>query len=199
MNKQEFLARLRRGLRGMPQEDIEERVIFYSEMIDDRMEEGLSEEEAVSEIGTVEEVVSQILSETPFTRLVKEKIRPKSPVKPWVIVLLILGFPLWFPIVIAVIAIILAAYIVVWSVIISLWAIFVSVIACVLGGFLSAVYFVICGRVSTAFAMLAVSLLCAGAAIFIFFACFAVTKGIFWLTKKAAIGLKHVLVGKETV
>ena len=48
MGKQEFLAQLRKGLQGLPQEDIEERLTFYSEMIDDRMEEGLSEEEAVS-------------------------------------------------------------------------------------------------------------------------------------------------------
>ena len=47
MNKQEFLSLLRRELSGLPQGDIEERVGFYAEMIDDRMEEGLTEEEAV--------------------------------------------------------------------------------------------------------------------------------------------------------
>ena len=44
MNKQEFLAGLRKGLSGLPQEDIEERLLFYSEMIDDRIEEGMEEE-----------------------------------------------------------------------------------------------------------------------------------------------------------
>lgn len=62
MTKQEFLAELRRGLSGLPQNDIEERLNFYSEMIDDRMEEGLSEQEAVDGIGSVDSVVSQILS-----------------------------------------------------------------------------------------------------------------------------------------
>ena len=38
MHKQEFLAQLRKGLSGMPQDDIEERLVFYSEMVDDRME-----------------------------------------------------------------------------------------------------------------------------------------------------------------
>lgn len=46
MSKQEFLEQLRRGLSGLPREDIEERLKFYSEMLEDRMEEGLSEEEA---------------------------------------------------------------------------------------------------------------------------------------------------------
>ena len=44
MNKQEFLAELRKGLSGLPQDDIEERLIFYDEMLEDRIEEGLSEE-----------------------------------------------------------------------------------------------------------------------------------------------------------
>ena len=48
MTKQEFLNQLRMGISGLPQEDISERLTFYREMIDDRMEEGLSEEEAVA-------------------------------------------------------------------------------------------------------------------------------------------------------
>ena len=51
MNKSEFLGALRKGLHGLPQDDIEERLAFYGEMIDDRTEEGLSEEEAVSAVG----------------------------------------------------------------------------------------------------------------------------------------------------
>ena len=52
MSKQEFLAQLRKSLSGLPQEDIEERLTFYSEMIEDHIEEGLPEEEAVSAVGS---------------------------------------------------------------------------------------------------------------------------------------------------
>ena len=45
MTKKEFLSGLRKKLSGLPQEDSEERLNFYSEIIDDRVEEGLSEEE----------------------------------------------------------------------------------------------------------------------------------------------------------
>ena len=34
MNKDQFLEELRKKLSGLPQEDIDERVAFYSEMID---------------------------------------------------------------------------------------------------------------------------------------------------------------------
>ena len=79
MNKQDFLEKLRNGLAGLPKDDLDERINFYSEMIDDRMEDGLTEEEAVSQMGDVEEIISQIIAETPFVKIVKEKIRPKIP------------------------------------------------------------------------------------------------------------------------
>ena len=44
-------------------------------MIDDRIEDGLSEEEAVGEIGPVDSVVSQIIADTPLPKLVKERVR----------------------------------------------------------------------------------------------------------------------------
>ena len=123
MSKQEFLDCLRKGLSGLPQEDIEERLTFYSEMIDDRIEEGLSEMEAVSAIGTVDAVITQVLADTPLTKLVKEKAKPKRTLRAWEIVLLVLGSPIWLSLLIAAFIITLAAYIVVWSVVITLWSI----------------------------------------------------------------------------
>ena len=67
MNKDQFLEELRKKLSGLPQEDIDERLAFYSEMIDDRMEEGITEEDAVAGLGTVDSVVEQIMSEIPLT------------------------------------------------------------------------------------------------------------------------------------
>lgn len=78
MNKQEFLECLRKGLTGLPQEDIEEYRAFYSEMIDDRIEEGMSEAEAVSEIGTTDDIIAQILADTARTKLAKENGNKKA-------------------------------------------------------------------------------------------------------------------------
>ena len=73
----------------LPWEEAEERIDFYSEMISDQMEEGLSEEEAVAKIGSVEDIVSQILSDIPLSKLVKEKIKPKRKMGAWEIIFLI--------------------------------------------------------------------------------------------------------------
>ncbi len=60
-------------------------------MIDDRMEEGLSEDEAVSAVGFVDEIVAQIVADIPLTKLVKEKTKLKKRLRAWEIVLLVLG------------------------------------------------------------------------------------------------------------
>ena len=57
MTKHEFLQQLKEKMKGLPEADIEDCVNFYSEMIDDRIEEGLSEEEAVKDIGDADEIV----------------------------------------------------------------------------------------------------------------------------------------------
>ena len=77
MNKISFILRLHERLEGLPQEDIEERLMFYSEMIDDRMEDGLSEEDAVASVGSIDEIVTEIVAEFPITKLVKSKVKPK--------------------------------------------------------------------------------------------------------------------------
>ena len=60
MTKEEFISELRKKLSGLPEKEIEEGLSFYCEIIDDKIEEGFSEEEAVSGVGSVDEIASQI-------------------------------------------------------------------------------------------------------------------------------------------
>ena len=77
MNKKEFFALFREELSGLPKDDLDERVAFYEEIINDKMDEGKTEEQAISELGSVESIVEQIASETSLVKLVKEKYKPK--------------------------------------------------------------------------------------------------------------------------
>ena len=52
MTKQDFLCALQKRLSGLPMRELEERLGFYGEMIDDRMEDGLSEADAVDNART---------------------------------------------------------------------------------------------------------------------------------------------------
>ena len=190
MNKQEFVERLRKGLSGLPQDDIEERLTFYSEMIDDRMEEGLSEEEAVGEIGSVDEIVAQVVAETPLARIAKERIRPKRRLGAGEILLLALSSPIWLSLGIAAFAVILSLYLSLWAVIISLWAVFASLAACAIGGVLAWVVFAMNGNGASGLAMLAAGFVCAGLAILMFYGCKTVTNGILILTKKMLLSMQ---------
>ena len=198
MSKQDFLLQLRKALSGLPQDTIEEQLTFYGEMIDDRMEDGLSEEEAVAAIGTVEELAGQILADTPFTVLVKEKIRPKKKLRVWEVVLLVLGSPVWLSLLIAAFAVVLALYVSIWAVVISLWAVFASLAVCGPAGIAAGVFFAVRGKIAVGGATASVGIFCAGLAVFLFFGCKAVTKGVLYLTKKFVHGLKNSLIGKET-
>ena len=110
MNKNEFLSLLNKKLKKFPKQEVKERLVFYSEMIDDRVEEGLTEDEAVSEIGYIDEIFNQIEIEMADKEIVKE------PLNKWELILLIVGSPIWFPL-------LLVAFVVVWSLLITLWAI----------------------------------------------------------------------------
>ena len=197
MNKQEFLIRLRKGLQGLPQKEIEERLTFYSEMIDDQIEEGLTETEAVLAVGSVEEIVSQAVADTPFAKIAKERIKSNRRLKVWEIVLLALGSPIWLSLGVAAIAVILSIYVSLWSVIISLWAVFASLIGCAFGGVLTGVIFACSGNVPTGIAIIGAGIVCAGLSVFMFYGCKAATKGILILTKKIAIWIKNCFIKKE--
>ena len=197
MLKQDFLDKLRWELSGLPKNELEERLSFYSEMIDDRMEEGVSEEEAVAAVGTIDEIVYQILTETPLSAIAKEKARSKRQMKTWEIVLLAVGAPIWLSLLISAFAVVLSLYVSWWAAVISLWAVFVSVAGCAVGAFLSGIGMAVGGFTATGIAVIGSGFICTGIAIFLFFGCKAVTDGAVTLTKKCVLGMKKRLARKE--
>ena len=194
MKKEEFLDKLRKGLSGLPKNDIEERLNFYGEMIDDRIEEGLSEEQAVAKIGSVDAVVSQIIADTPLKKIVKEKIQIKRKFSVLEAVLLILGSPIWLSLIITAFAVVLPLYILLW---ILPWILFVSFASCGLSGIAAGIILAIGGNIFTAVAITGLGILSAGLCIFMFFGCKAAVKGMLLLTKKTAIKIKNRFTLKE--
>ena len=195
MTKTEFLFELKKGLSGLPEEDIKRSIEFYSEMIDDRIEDGKTEEEAIADIGSVKDVVSQILSEIPISKLIKEKVKRRR-LGALEIVLLALGSPIWLSLLVAAFAVIISAYAVIWSVVVSLWAVFAAFVGGSFGGIVAGIIFTCTGNLLAGLAMIAASLVLAGLSIFSFFGCKAATKGTVILTKKIALGIKNCFIKK---
>ncbi len=217
MNKQEFMTKLRARLIELPRRELQERLNFYSEMIDDRMEEGLSEEEAVRDIGNTDKITSDICAElTPeektFTPLLK---REKRKLKGWEIALLAIGSPLWASLLIAAFAValslavsavaivislsvaafavIISLYAALWAVLISVWAVFAALTLTAPFATLLGILALFAGDFLPGGFMLSGALVTAGLAILMFFASQAATRGTLWLTKASFKGIAEII------
>ena len=194
MTKVEFLNALRNRLNGLPKDDLDNRLSFYEEMINDRMDEGKSEEEAVDEIGSVDEVVKQIANETPLLKLVKEKTKPKRSLRAWEIVLIAVGFPIWLPLLITLLTLIFVGYILIWTLVIVIYsvefALAVSSIGCLVGFFA----YLSAGQVNPL--LIGAAIMCAGASVLLFFGCIGVTKATIKLSKAIILAIKTAFIRK---
>lgn len=195
MKKQEFLDELRTRLAGLSKDDLENRIGFYDEMISDRMDEGKSEEEAVAEIGSVDSVVGQIADETPLLKIVTEKAKPKRSLRGWEIALIILGFPLWLPLLITGFVLCLVAYLLIWVLVIVTYAVEIAFVAS--AGLGLASFFAYLYDAGTINLMpLGMSLLGIGGAFLCVLACIGATKLTIQLSKRIIRGIKKSFLRK---
>lgn len=63
MTREQFLEQLRQALSGMKAEELEGVISYYDEMLDDRMEAGMTEEAAVNAMEPVQVIAARVLSE----------------------------------------------------------------------------------------------------------------------------------------
>ena len=194
MTKQQFMEKLQAKLAGISQKDIDERISFYNEMIEDRIEEGCSEEEAVAQIGSVDEIYKQIVAEMPFTKLIKEKLKLGRKLSATEIVLIVLGFPLWLPLLLGAVVVVIALYVSFWTVIVSFWSGFVALVACAFGGGVGGVLFLVTGRAFSGVVIIALSLISVGLSIFAFYVCKIVTTYALKAGRFVVKWLKHACV-----
>ena len=199
MKKNEFLAELKERLAGLSETDRKQSLDYYTEMIDDRMEDGLSEEEAVAAVGTPGEIAGEILGEMPLAKLVKARVKPNRKMAAWEIVLLILGSPVWVSLLLALFAVVLSLYIALWSVVISLWAVEVALGGTVLVGVVALPISLVQGNVWAGVALLGVGVFAAGLCVFGFYGCRQATKGACILGKRLLRYVKTCFIRKEAV
>lgn len=192
MKKSDFLKELRVKLRDIPDADAMASIAYYGEIIDDRMDEGLSEEEAVAAVGNVDTIAQNIIAELPVIPPAKQNRRLRW----WEITLLILGFPVWFSLLVAVAAVVFSLWISLWSVVISLYATAIalgaSAIGCILGSF-----FMIADGIGAVLVVWGGALVCAGLTILMFMLSNLAAKGLISLTKLTWKGIKRSFAGRE--
>ncbi len=133
MRKTEFLTLLRQKIAILPQREIEETLEYYSEMIDDYIESGYTPEAAVARMGGVDNVAAQILAGAQAP-VYETHVARKPKRSGLTVVLLILGFPLWLPLLIVAFCVLLVAAIVIGTLAIVVpWSLVASFGASALG------------------------------------------------------------------
>ncbi len=161
MTKTEYLKKLKRALRPVINEERNKSLAYFSEVIDDRMEEGVSEEDAVAELESIEEAAGRIIAEAKA----QGQLKPKRST--WEIALIVLGFPLWFPVLFIVTVVILTIYGLVWIVIGALFLLSVSLVISGVAGVFG-LFMYLGTNAAAAFAVLAIGLVSAGLGIALF-------------------------------
>lgn len=197
MNKTEFIQELSMEILGLPQEDTEHWLEYYTEMLEDRIEEGMSEEEATASLGDPKAIARQILAQTPFTKLIKNKIKPKHKLRVWEILLVALGSPIWLALAVSVAAIFFSVFVSLWAGIVSIWAGELAVAVSGIAAILASPLFWTTGSAYQAFLILGGGLICAGLAYFGFFLCKWLTVLLCKLCKLFVLFVKSLFVERE--
>ena len=200
MSRDAFIGELRHRMAGLPQETVERTVEYYGELIADSMEDGLTEEEAVSRLGSLEEIVASVVKDTPLTQIVETRIqeRKKKGSSGWVIALLILGAPVWLPVLIAVLAVLFALFVGLWAVVIALWAVVAAVILTGLAALVAGVVELCRLHLPQGLVLLGGGLVCLGLCALLFLLMKLITVGTVKLCKWLWVGIKSLFVGKKS-
>lgn len=195
MNKETFLESLRKALTGLPAEEIDKTTEYYSEMIDDAIEEGESEETVTARLGNIEDIAEKIINETPIRTPVKADLK-KRRMSTWEIVLIAATSPVWVSLLAAFISVIASLYISIWSIAAALFAVSFSCGAAAAAA-VAAVPFLI-GKGEPIRAMYAFGIVLAGAgmAVLMFYAVLWLSKMIIKLTLYIIRKIKSLIIKK---
>ncbi len=193
MKKEQFLWDLRIRLSGLPYADQKKSLEYYSEIIDDQIEQGLSEEEAIRRIGTPATVAMHIMQDAAIAPPTRIK-QPKGERSGAITALIILGSPIWISLLVAFCAVaisVLAVFVSLLAVFvalaISLWAIEASLAASSVGCLLACPLVLLYGEFAFSVFMLGNAFLLAALTIFFFYGAIYGSK---WLLRLCGYILK---------
>ncbi len=196
MTKQNFFKELTKELSGLSAADIKNSLEYYSEMIADRVESGMSEDEAIAELGDVREISREIIGNMPMTKVLKSKIKPKRALKVWEIVCIVLGSPIWISLLAVMLSLAITVYAVIWSIYISVLAVDIGALG---GGALMAFAAIFNLTAVPANATVAIGLgICTmGVGIFFLLPTLKLCKVFVKISIAITRGIKIMLVGKD--
>ena len=171
---------------------------FSEEMIDDRIEDGMSTECAIDGLGNLDDIVEQSVLELSIPSLVKARVN-KSSSKASVLklILIIVGSPIWGSLLIAAISVIFSLYISVWAIMVGIFAINISLLAVVIASLVNGVIRCAIGQIGIGIIMFGIAFICLALALLMFRPCVKLSKYIIELTGSFLKKIKLLIIGRE--
>jgi uncharacterized membrane protein len=200
MNKRSFLDELTNRLAHLPDQEVVKIIGYYEESINDRIEDGMTEEVSIQSLGSLDDIVSNIENEMPISSMVKDKVLrevEKSNSKGVLVALAILGSPLWLPLLLAAICLVISLLLTGWALYASGIVAYLSlaIIAVVGVGFGFIRIFTI--SITTGLAYMGVGIISAGIMMLLFYPCIWMTRQWVKLNALPLQKIRQRLVRKE--
>ena len=126
MTKEVFLKSLDSRLRRLPPEELHRQISYYEELLDDMIEDGIEEEQAVARLGEIDDIVDEILKDIPMQALVKNRVKPKNGWSAAAIAILIITAPIWLSLLLAAVCLAAALIISVFTIVLSMFAVLLA-------------------------------------------------------------------------
>lgn len=193
MNRDQFIKSLRQKLSGLPKEDINKTIEYYKEILSDKVDDGMSEEEAIRSLGDIDSIVDLTISEIPLNKLIKARLGLNEKLKTWKIILLASTFYIWIPLLIALFAVTIAVYASLWSGVIALGASSLASSATALITFVGIID-VFTGNIGSGIVLIGLGIGAAGVAILLGILTIKLSKIMIIVCKKLVIKIKGMFI-----
>ena len=150
MTRNEWIAELRGLLerRGVPASEVADALEYYAEAIDDRVEQGFSEQQALKEIGSPAQACDAVAETVPVAKRAVAAATATRERKALVGVLLLVGAVFWVPLAFGLLGAAAGVYATIWAAVLVVWAGIGSLLACGLGAVPLACYSASCGALA---------------------------------------------------
>ena len=205
MNKQQFIDALTSRLAYLPLSETEKFIDFYLEAIDDRVEDGMSEEAAVAAMGDIDSVARAIEAEIPLATIVKQRVRSSRERSEraggghsaWWIVLAIIGSPIWLTVACVLFAAVITVFAVAAALIVTAFAVLVTLAVTAVVMLVYSVSRLFAAGLSAALMCLGLALLLAGAGAGLLWPCVMLARLMAKLSRLFWRWIKSLFIGRR--
>ena len=150
MTRNEWIAELRGLLerRGVPASEVADALEYYAEAIDDRVEQGFSEQQALKEIGSPAQACDAVAETVPVAKRAVAAATATRERKALVGVLLLVSAVFWVPLAFGLLGAAAGVYATIWAAVLVVWTGIGSLLACGLGAVPLACFSASCGALA---------------------------------------------------